>query len=84
MSLNKLAKKLDSFKTGEHYDRRNYCYLVHNHKGVDHTFQVRHWKFNKSKYSISISAVNWTLTAGPCTIKLTGKNYDKFIIKEIE
>lgn len=80
MSLRKLYKKMEKYRTGEHYDRRPYFYMDTLHNGKMHKFEVRHWKL--VDYSINISAVNWTLTAGPCSIKITGRNYHKFVIQD--
>lgn len=76
MSLRKLYRQLETYRVGEYYDRRPYCYLEVEHNGKMHKFEVRHWKM--VNYSIRISAVNWTITAGPCSIVLTGRNYKKF------
>jgi hypothetical protein len=80
MSLRKLYKKMEKYRTGKHYDRRPYFYMDAIHNGVAHRFEIRRWKM--VNYTIYISAVNWTITAGPCSIKLSGKNYRKFKISE--
>lgn len=78
MSLRKFYKQLETYRVGEHYDRRPYCYLEVEHDDKLHKFEVRHWKMES--YSIRISAVNWTIAAGPCSIVLNGYNYKKFTI----
>jgi hypothetical protein len=71
---------METYRTGKHYDRRPYFYMNTFHNGVAHRFEIRHWKM--VNYKIYISAVNWTITAGPCSIKLSGKNYRNFKICE--
>lgn len=80
MSLRKFYKKLQTFRVGEHYDRRPYCYLEFEHNGKTHNFEVRYWKMEG--YKITLSVVNWTLCAGPAKLELTGRNYKKWVIKE--
>lgn len=80
MSLRKFYKKLQTFRVGEHYSRRAYCYLDFEHNGKIHHFEVRHWKMEG--YKIILSVVNWTLCAGPAILKLDGRNCKKWKIRD--
>lgn len=75
MTPKQLFKTLNKqYDKSLHYSRKPYGYLKY---GI-HYFEIRHWIYNKQSYSISISAVNWTMNAGPCSIKLTSDNINLF------
>lgn len=71
-------------KSRDQYDdRTNHCYLVYNKEGVDHKFQVRSWNWKSKPLILSVFAVNWTLSAGPCSVEISEKNVDLFKITPI-
>ena len=85
--LDKFQERLSKFKGNNIIDietdydsRHNYCTMVIVGKvanrraktGGLHKFEVR--GFLRMGEVLSISAVNWTLTAGPCSIDLTEEN----------
>lgn len=56
-------------------------------KGVKYArFEVRGWgkpaKLPNGKWMLEVSAVNWTITAGTCTLQLNEDDIDKFEILE--
>lgn len=74
---------LDHFEIGRH----TYCHLMYKHDGQWHKNEVRGFK---SVYrdgvleSINISAVNWSVAAGPCGIVITQEHIDLVKILEDE
>jgi hypothetical protein len=65
-------------------DRTNHCYMIFKGKdGKDHQFQVRGWHWNDKPLIIDVFAVNWTLSAGPCSIEISEKNIDLWKITPI-
>jgi hypothetical protein len=75
MNLKEFREQLELFREPpsedpDPYDRTNHCYLVHNHNGKDHNFQVRGWGKIKDNV-LQVSVVNWTLCAGPASLHLT-------------
>ena len=64
-------KKIFKFDPYEGSGRNTHFMLLYKDS---HKFEIRSWKRDKKKNVIMISAVNWTVTAGPCTIELKLKN----------
>jgi hypothetical protein len=62
--------------------RHNYCHLVLFKNDKPHLFEVRGFKALKDK--TQVSAVNWTLAAGTCTIDLTAKIIKQYNIQILE
>lgn len=95
--LNKF-KKTDQGKAFEDMDRHTYCTIVLINlkseitgksikppdKGGLHRFEVRGWRRAKiaGVEVLDVSAVNWTLTAGACSVDLTEDNIDDWDILE--
>ena len=61
-------------------DRITHCYLEYNHKSEPHTFEVRGWGKLKNN-TLTVYAVNWTITAGYCHIEINENNVDNYRIK---
>ena len=94
--LNKF-KKLDQGLDFEDLKRFTYCHMVLTnlkdptngnslkapHKGGLHRFEVRGWRVVKKEWKVlKVSAVNWTITAGTCTVDLTEDNISDWDILE--
>ena len=60
--------------------RNTHCYFIHESKQNElHFFEIRGWcKIINDK--LNISAVNWTVAAGPCSITIDDKNLNNFKI----
>ena len=89
--LRHLAKRLRHYKKInpapklEPYEgdsRHNYCHLVLFKDSKPHHFQVRSFQIREDK--IVVSAVNWTLAAGTCTLDLTVKTINTYNIEILE
>lgn len=63
-------------------DRVTHCYLTYEKNNVSHSFEVRGWNLKNKPRRIFVSAVNWTLCAGPCSIEITESNVDQWKFKE--
>lgn len=68
-------------------DRANWCHLLTKHNKAVHRIEVRYATYIKETYEnggdcIDISAVSWTLGAGPCGITIKEETVDKFLIEE--
>lgn len=91
MTLGKLYRTLEKLKKEFEYcpyegrGRNTHCWIIINHNGKDHNFDVRGWTFNPKRYTLRISAVNWTLCAGTCVLELNAVNTKalKFKVKDI-
>lgn len=64
-------------------DRLTHCYMVINWGNKDHTWEVRGWLPLKDGI-LRVSAVNWTMAAGYCSIDFTEEllKRDKWTIKK--
>ena len=63
--------------------RHTYCHLIHYSKQWGtHRFEVRGYKWDEEKQHINISAVNWTMCAGACSVYLNEENIDQFFVLE--
>lgn len=88
MLLLKLHNRLVEYKThinpklsdpdDSYDDRHNYCHMVYLDPVTNkmHTFQVRGFSYDSVKEILSISAVNWTICAGTCTIRLMNEHLE--------
>lgn len=64
--------------------RHNYCHLVLFKNDKPHLFQVRGFTKKGLKDKVQVSAVNWTLAAGTCTLDLTDKMIKTYNIQILE
>jgi hypothetical protein len=85
MSILEFKEVLDSLRKEYECDQYNvgritHCNLLYSYNGKEHIFEVRGWKLDND--TLSISAVNWTMTAGSCVIELTEKNVNDWRVKE--
>lgn len=75
MTVGKLYRTLQKLKKEFEYNpyegrgRNTHCYIILEHKDKEHKFDIRRWSFDKKRYIIRISAVNWTLCAGTCILE---------------
>ncbi len=71
---------LDHFELGRH----TYCHLMLNYQGQWHRIEVRAFNITYDYSLIEVSAVNWTLAAGTCTLRINPENVKDFKILEDE
>lgn len=82
--MNEFYKELETHRkppSDDPYDNKiTHCYLVYTKKPDEfHFFEVRGWGKIKDE-EIGVSAVNWTLCAGTCSVTITDKNCNDFDI----
>lgn len=75
----------DPYSVGRH----NFCHIIFmiETKGVKYArFEVRGWdkptRLGSGIWMLEVSAVNWTITAGTCSIHIDEDNVDNFEILE--
>ena len=82
-SIKEFRQRLESFRKPDsddpYEDRITHCYLEYIHKGKPHQFEVRGWSRIKENY-LTVYAVCWTLTAGPCSIEINESNVGDYRI----
>lgn len=61
--------------------RPHHCDIFYNIEGKEHCFEVRGWKMDGDK--LIVSACNWTLCAGACTITIGRDNVKHFRIQGV-
>ena len=65
--------------------RTTHCHLIYLDEAYSKKypiFEVRGWKINKDQDKLRVSAVNWTITAGTCSLEFNKGNLDKWAILE--
>jgi hypothetical protein len=71
-------KQLNTYKKpksrDQYDDRVTHCYMTIIKDGILHNFEVRGWGHKSGSKEIFVSAVNWTICAGPCSITITKEN----------
>jgi hypothetical protein len=73
LEANRKQKSFDLYD-----DRVTHCYLTYEKNNISHSFEVRGWHRKNTPRRIIVSAVNWTLCAGPCSIDITESNVDQW------
>lgn len=70
-------------KSDDPYDNRvTHCHLIYFKDGKPHRFEVRGFPSRIKNHKLSISAVNWSLCAGTCSIELTEDKVHEWLIEE--
>lgn len=77
-------KKTNPFVPGfDEPGRHTYCHIMALHNGKWHKFEVRGHNITMDYGMVEISAVNWTMAAGTCTLSIQ-REQDVSIFKILE